>query len=67
MRLHRRIKSSPIQEVAEVVDGEFTGSGCSLGYGAMHQRLKIEHGLVTSRETVRQVYKIVDPEGFKEE
>ena len=65
MRLYRRIESSPIPEVSQAVERELNGSGCSLGYRAMHQRLQIEHGLVASRETVRQILKILDPDGVE--
>ena len=65
MRLCRRTEGNSVPEVAQAIEMELKGSASSLGYRAMHQRLQIEHGLVTSRETVREILKIVDSEGVK--
>ena len=65
IRLRRRTESNSIPEVAQAIERELEGSASSLGYRAMHQRLQIGHGLVASRETVRQILKIVDPEGIE--
>lgn len=46
-----------------VIENELRGSGSIIGYRAMHQRLTIEHGLNVTRNVVRQVLKILDPEG----
>ena len=37
-----------------------------IGYRAMWQRLRDDHGLVVSRETVRMVLHLIDPEGVDE-
>lgn len=42
---------------------ELSGSGLSVGYRQMHQRLTSDHGLVVSREIVRIALKCLDPEG----
>jgi hypothetical protein len=48
-----------------VIETELHGIGSSIGYRAMHQRLTVDHKLVTDRETVRQILKILDPEGVE--
>ena len=55
MRLRRRTEDNSVPEVTQAIEMELKGSASSLGYRAMHQRLQIEHGLVTGRETVRQI------------
>lgn len=60
----RRFKSD-LDEIVQVVQGELRGSGSLLGYRAMHQRLVNHHGLVTTREVVRQVLKVFDPDGVE--
>ena len=65
MRLRRRTEGNSIPEVTQAIEMELKGSASSLGYRAMHQRLQIKHGLVTSRENVRQILKIVHPEGVE--
>ena len=61
--LRRRRDFTPVREVIDAVDGELQGSGCSLGYRAMHQRLQNDHGMVVDRETVRKIIKGLDPDG----
>ncbi|KAJ7381392.1 hypothetical protein OS493_001526 [Desmophyllum pertusum] len=61
----RRRRPSDLDEVVEAVEAELRGSGSLLGYRAMHQRLINQHGLVTTREVVRHVLKIFDPEGVE--
>lgn len=61
----RRRFQSNLDEIVGVVEEELRGSGSLLGYRAMHQRLINHHGLVTTREVVRQVLKIFDPEGVE--
>ena len=65
MGLSRRRESNSVLEIAEAVEIELKGSASSIGYRAMHRRLQMEHGLVTTRETVRKVLKIVDLEGVE--
>ena len=59
-RLRRR---SNLNEVVEAVEEELRGSGSLLGCRAMHQRLINQRGLVTTREVVRHVLRVFDPEG----
>ena len=61
----RRTSPSDLIEVVEAVEEELRGSGSVVGYRAMHQRLVINHGLVTTREIVRQVLKTFDLEGVE--
>ena len=61
----RRRFQSNLDEIVGVVEEELRGSGSLFGYRAMHQRLINHHGLVTTREVVRQVLKIFDPEGVE--
>ena len=49
----------------EIVEKELKGSESLLGYRAMHQRLLNQYGLLTTREVVRHVLKIFDPEGVE--
>ena len=61
----RRTFPGDLNEVIEVVEEELRGSGSVLGYRATYQQLVINHGLVTTREIVRQVLKTFDPEGVE--
>lgn len=61
----RRLFQSNLDEIVRVVEEELRGSGSLLSYRAMHQRLISHYGLVTTREVVRQVLKIFDPEGVE--
>ena len=61
----RRRFQSDLDEVVQVVQGELGGSGSLLGYRAMHQRLVNHYGLDTTREVVRHVLKVFDPEGVE--
>ena len=61
----RRRHPSDLNEVVEAVEEELRGSGSLLGYRAMHQRLINQYGLVTTREVVRHVLRIFDPEGVE--
>ena len=45
---------------------ELPGIGAMIGYGAMWQRLQDDHGLALSREAVRMVLQLIDPEGVDE-
>ena len=65
MGLRRRKVHSSVYEVASVIERELHGSGSLIGYRAMHQRLTVDHKLVTDRETVRQLLKILDPVGVE--
>ena len=61
----RRCHPSDLNEVVQAVEEELRGSGSLLGYRAMHQRLINQYGLVTTREVVRHVLRIFDPEGVE--
>ena len=61
----RRRFQSNLDEVVDVVQEELKGSGSLLGYRAMHQRLLNHHGLVTTREVVRHILRVFDPEGVE--
>ena len=61
----RRRNRSDLREIVNAVEGELRGSGGLLGYRAMHQRLVNYHRLVTTREVVRHVLRIFDPEGVQ--
>ena len=47
------------------MEEELRGSGSIIGYRAMHQRLTTDHELIVTRNIVRQVLKIRDPEGLQ--
>ena len=61
----RRRHPSDLNEVVQAVKEELRGSGSLLGYRVMHQRLINQYGLVTTREVVRHVLRIFDPEGVE--
>ena len=61
----RRRFQSDLDEVVDVVQQEIKGSGRLLGYRAMYQRLLNHHRLVTTREVVRHILRLFDPEGVK--
>ena len=61
----RRRHPSDLNEVVQAVEEELRGSGSLLGNRAMHQRLINQYGLVTTREVVRHVLRIFDPEGVE--
>ena len=62
-RLRRRENASRITEVINAVGEELRGSGNSIGYRQMYQRVLVDHSLVVARETVRIILKTLDPEG----
>ena len=59
----RRGVRSNFDDIVRVMENELKGSGSIIGYRAMHQRLTVQHSLNVSRNIVRQVLKILDPEG----
>ena len=61
----RRVDPCDMNEVVQAVEEELRGSGTILGYRAMHQRLTNDHNLVVTRDVVRRVLKILDPEGVE--
>ena len=60
----RRNRTDP-GEVIETIERELSGSGSTIGYRLMTQRLVQEHGLSIDKEFVRQLLKILDPEGVE--
>ena len=62
-RLRRRKNASRITEVINAVEEELGGSGNSIGYRQMHERILVDHSLVVARETVRIILKTLDSEG----
>ena len=63
--LRRRLNQSDVGDVLHAVMHELNGSGSIVGYRAMHQRIRNNHGLVVTRETVRHVLRVVDPDGVE--
>ena len=63
--LGRRRNPSDLRDVCQAVEEELRGSGSSIGYRQMTQRLENDYRLVVDRETVREKLKILDPEGVK--
>ena len=59
----RRKELSDFDEVVRVIEIELASSSSLLSYRAMHQTLTNDHGLVVTRNVVRQILKVVDPEG----
>ena len=63
--LRWRRNHSELREIIAAVEREFEGSGSLIGYRQMHQRLRIDYGLVVSRETVRLTLRTLDPGGVE--
>ena len=61
--LRRRGNSSDPRQVCRAVQEELRGSGSTIGYRQMTQRLVVNYGLVVDKETVRELLKILDPDG----
>ena len=47
------------------MEEQFRGSGRLLGYRAMHQRLTNDYHFVVTRDVVRRMLRILDPEGVE--
>ena len=54
-----------IRKLLNAIETELEGSGNSIGYRQMHQRLRIDYGLVVQKETVRVIIKELDPAGVQ--
>ena len=52
-------------DVFAAIEQELSGSGSSIGYRQMHQRLQIDYHLQVDRETVRHISKALDPDGVE--
>ena len=61
-RLCRRKNKSGLFDVAEYIDSELEKPGSLHGYRWVHLKC-IQHKLVTTHETVRELLKFTDPEG----
>ena len=61
----RREQSTDMSIIVQAVEHELRGSGSIIGYRSMHQRLTTDHQLIVTRNIVRQVLKILDPEGVQ--
>ena len=64
-RLGRKRSPSDLREVVEAVEEELRGSGSNIAYRQMTQRLVNDHRLVVGKETVRELLKILDPQGVE--
>ena len=63
--LRRRKYHSDIREILNAIETELEGSGNSIGYRQMDQRLRIDYRLVVQKETVRVILKELDPVGIQ--
>lgn len=61
--LGRRRNRSEIEEVYRAIRRELHGSGSTMGYRQMTRRVLHRHGVIVDKETVRELLKILDPEG----
>ena len=61
----RREQSTDMSIIVRAVEHELIGSGSIIGYRSMHRRLTTDHQLIVTRNIVRQVLKILDPEGVQ--
>lgn len=64
LNLYRKEHKSDVEAVAEFITKQISGSGKQNGYRIMHQKC-IMAGYVVSRETVRLLLGIIDPEGVE--
>ena len=62
--LGRRINHSDLQEVSRCIEMELRGSGSTIGYRQMTQRLSRVSACV-DKDTVRDLLEILDPEGVE--
>ena len=60
----RRNRSDP-RVVCQAIEQELRGSGSTIGYRLMTQRLLHVHGISSDKETVRELLRILDPEGVE--
>ena len=61
--LGRRRNRSNIDDICREIELELQGSGSRLGYRLMTRRLISEYNLIVDQETVRELLKIMDPDG----
>ena len=58
-----RCSFTDVDDIVSAIDQELTGSGSTIGYRSMWQRLKVNHGISVSKEYVRKALRVIDPEG----
>ncbi len=66
MGLKRKNLNFDIENVIQCISNELRGSGSSMGYRAMHQKLRSMYNLQVDQETVRLYLKMLDPQGVEE-
>ena len=66
MGLKRKNLDFDIENVIQCISNELAGSGSSMGYRGMHQKLRSVYNLQVDQETVRLCLKILDPQGVEE-
>lgn len=63
MNLLRRTNKVPRELITELIYQELLGGSCNIGYRSMQSKLLFIHHTYASRETVRKIMKLIDPEG----
>ena len=66
MGLKRKKLNFDIKNVIQCISNELRGSGSSMGYRAMHKKLRRVYNLQVDQETVRLCLITLDPEGVEE-
>ena len=66
MGLKRKKLNLDIENVIQCISNELRGSGSSMEYRTMHQKLRSVYNLQVDQETVRLCLKTLDPEGVEE-
>lgn len=61
--LRRRKYQNNPSEIVAAIEQELRKTGGLLGYRQMHQRLRLDYGIVTSKEADRTALSFLDPEG----
>lgn len=51
--------------VVHAVEQELANAGGNLGYRSMHARIRLNHGMIVSRNSVRVILRILDPDGVQ--
>jgi hypothetical protein len=47
-------------DIFDAIEQELAGSGRYLGYRGMQSKLRLSHGIILDRETIKQILKLVD-------
>ncbi len=61
----RREDPTDLNAIVLAVEQQLRGSGRLLGYRAMHQRLVNDYHFVVTRDVVRRVLRVLDPDGVE--